>query len=112
MTFGFIDKSNCTHRTIFPGVEIYTAAGNEMMLSLVEFQPGAVVEAHSHPHEQVGTVLSGRARFILGENGDEERILGPGDMYIIPGGTTHKVVALEEGATALDVFHPIREDYL
>jgi quercetin dioxygenase-like cupin family protein len=53
-------------------------------------------------------VISGRARFIVG---DEEQVLGPGDMYLIPGGVTHRVVALDEGLEALDIFHPIREDY-
>ena len=105
----FVDKSQCTHRTIFPGVDIWTTCGNEMMLSLVEFQPGAVVEAHSHPHEQAGMVLEGQAHFYVG---DEDRVLGPGDMYRIPGGVTHRVVALGGGVKALDVFHPIREDYV
>lgn len=109
MSSAFVDKSQCTHRTIFPGVDIYTTAGSEMMLSLVEFQPHAVVEAHSHPHEQVGMVLEGEARFFIG---DEEKLLGVGDMYRIPGGVTHRVVALGSGAKALDIFHPIREDYL
>lgn len=105
----FVDKSQCTRQTIFPGVEIFTAAAEHMMLSWVEFEPGAVVEAHSHPHEQVGMLVEGRARFIVG---DVEKVLTPGDMYRIPGGVTHRVVALEEGAKALDVFHPIREEYL
>jgi len=105
----FVDKSNCSHHSIFPGVDIYTKAGEQMMLSLVEFQPGAVVEAHSHPHEQVGMVLEGQAHFFVG---DEDKILGPGDMYTIPGGVTHRVVALEEGVKALDIFHPVRDDYL
>ena len=109
MTDVFVDKSQCTKRTLFPGVEILTAAAEHMMLSLVEFQPGAVVEAHAHPHEQVGMVVEGRAHFFVGE---DDRVLGPGDMYRIPGGATHRVVALDEGAKALDIFHPIREDYL
>lgn len=104
----FVGKSDCTRRTIFPGVDAYTACGAEVMLSFVEFAPGAVVEAHSHPHEQVGIVLEGQARFIVG---DEERVLGPGDMYRIPGNVEHRVVALDAGLKALDVFHPIREDY-
>jgi quercetin dioxygenase-like cupin family protein len=79
------------------------------MLSLVEFQPQAVVEEHSHPHEQAGMVLEGRAHFFVG---DEDRVLGPGDMYVIPGGLKHRVVALDGVVKALDVFHPIREDYL
>jgi quercetin dioxygenase-like cupin family protein len=105
----FVDKTHCAHHTIFPGVDIYTMAGDHMMLSLVEFQPRAVVEAHSHPHEQMGMVLEGRARFICGA---DEKVLGPGEMYRIPGGLVHKVVALDEPVRALDFFHPIREDYL
>ena len=108
MSAYFVDKSQCTHHAIFPGVDIYTTTGQQMMLSLVECQPGAVVEAHSHPHEQVGMVLKGRGRFFVG---DEEKELGPGQMYTIPGGVTHRVVASDEGLTALDIFHPIREDY-
>jgi quercetin dioxygenase-like cupin family protein len=105
----FIDKSQCHKRTIFAGVDIYTAAANEMMLSLVEFQPHAVVEEHSHPHEQVGIVLGGEATFYIG---DERREMRVGDMYRIAGGVKHKVVAGAAGAQALDVFHPIRQDYL
>jgi unsaturated pyranuronate lyase len=94
---------------IFPGVEIFTRAGKHLMLSLVEFQPGAVVEEHSHPHEQAGMVLEGRAHFFVG---DEDRVLGPGDMYTIPGNVNHRVVALDGVVKALDIFHPVREDYL
>jgi quercetin dioxygenase-like cupin family protein len=109
MTDFFVDSRQCPRRTLFPGVEIRTAAAQHMMLSLVELQPGAVVEAHSHPHEQVGMVLEGRAHFFIGE---DDKVLGPEEMYLIPGGVTHRVVALDEGAKAIDVFHPIREDYL
>lgn len=109
MSAYFVDKNQCTRRTIFPGVDITTAAGEKMMLSLVEFEPGAEVKPHSHPHEQVGTVLEGRARFYVG---DEERILSAGDMYRIPGGVEHRVVALDAKVRALDIFYPIREDYL
>lgn len=105
----FVDKSQCARHNIFPGVDVFTAAGQSMMLSLAELQPEAVVEEHSHPHEQVGMVVEGQARFIVG---DEERVLGPGDMYFIPGNVPHRVIALEEGCRALDIFHPIREDYL
>lgn len=84
-------------------------AGERMMLSLVEFLPGAVVERHEHPHEQMGMVLEGRAHFFVG---DEDRVLGPGQMYRIPGGIPHRVVALDAPVTALDFFTPIRQEYL
>lgn len=109
MSSYFVDKNQCAQHNIFPGVDIHTMAGERMMLSLVEFQPDAVVEAHSHPHEQMGMLLAGRARFIVG---GEEKELGPGDMYRIPGGVIHKVIALTEPVKALDFFCPVREDYL
>ena len=109
MSSYFADRDTCSHHTIFPGVDIYTTTGKEMMISYVEFEPGAVVEAHSHPHEQVGMVVEGQARFFVG---DEEKLLGPGDMYTIPGNVKHRVVALDGLVKALDIFHPIRDDYL
>ena len=105
----FVDKSECSRHTIFPGVDIHTMAGERMMLSLVEFAPGSVVQEHSHPHEQMGMLLSGKAHFFVG---DQDRVLSAGDMYRIPGGVKHRVVALDGPATALDFFCPIREDYL
>jgi len=63
---------------------------------------------HSHPHEQAGVVLEGEFDLTIG--GETRRVRG-GDMYIIPGGVEHRVVTGEEKAVALDVFHPIREDY-
>lgn len=105
----FITRDECTHREIFPGVEIFTTACEKMMLSLVVFRPEAVVEEHSHPHEQVGMLIEGRAHFFVG---DDDRVLGPGDMYRIPGNTKHRVVAMDNEVKALDIFTPVREDYL
>lgn len=105
----FIQRAACTHRSLFPGVEAYTMAGDKIMLSLVELEPHAVVETHSHPHEQVGMLLDGELTFTIG---DEHQLLQPGDMWRIPGGVVHRVVAGSGKARALDVFHPVREDYL
>jgi len=78
------------------------------MLSLVDLKPHSVVEEHSHPHEQVGIILEGRATFFVG---DEQRTLQPGDMYLIPGNIRHKVIALDQPVKALDIFCPVREEY-
>jgi quercetin dioxygenase-like cupin family protein len=104
----FVDKSACVHHRIFPGVDIYTTCGDEMMLSLVEMEPRAVVEEHSHPHEQMGLMLEGEADFTIG--GQQMRVTA-GQMWRIPGGVLHKVVAGPRPVRALDVFHPPREDY-
>ena len=107
--FGYyVDKQNCSHHRIFPGVDIYTTCGQQMTLSLVEMQPHAVIEEHSHPHEQMGLMLSGSAEFVVG---GEQKIVHPGQMWCIPGGVPHKVTALDEPVRAIDAFYPIREDY-
>lgn len=95
--------------TIFPGVTIQTCAGEQMLLSHVYLEPHSVVEEHSHPHEQVGMVLEGKATFWIG---DEEKTLQAGDFYVIPGNVRHRVVAHEQPVRALDIFHPVRREYL
>ncbi len=105
----FAKREECSHHKIFPGVDIHTLAGQQMMLSLVEFAPRAVVERHSHPHEQMGLLLEGELEFFVGE---EHYVARPGDLWRIPGGVEHGVIAGDQPAKALDVFQPIREDYL
>lgn len=105
----FIPSGSGSRHLIFPGVEIHTTAGRNLMLSVVSFEPNSLVPDHSHPHEQMGMMISGRLEFTVG---GITRILGPGDIWRIPGGVVHRVQALDEPALALDVFHPIREDYL
>ena len=105
----FIAAGSGSQHLIFPGVEIRTTAGRQIMLSVVRFEPRSVVPDHSHPHEQMGMMVSGRLEFTVG---GVSRILGPGEIWRIPGAVVHSVRALDEPAVALDVFHPIREDYL
>ena len=108
MSLYFPTGAELSRRTIFPGVHIAACAADKMMLSYVDLEPGAVVAEHSHPHEQVGIVLEGRATFTIG---GEEKTLTTGDLYRIPGNVKHRVVALDELVKALDIFTPIREDY-
>ncbi len=57
----------------------------------------------------MGLLISGRLEFTIG---DVTRVVGPGDIWRIPGGVVHTVRAIDGPAVALDVFHPIRDDYL
>ena len=105
----FLSIHDCTQKNIFPGVDSYTASGEQMMLSLVKFEPGAVVELHQHEHEQCGILIAGELIFTIG---DESRVLTVGEMWRIPGNVPHTCVAGQDGVTALDLFTPIRDDYL
>ncbi|GIW93221.1 MAG: hypothetical protein KatS3mg110_1262 [Pirellulaceae bacterium] len=104
----FYTRDECSCHHIFPGVTIHTAAGDQLMLSLVEFEPHAVVPPHQHPHEQMGVLLEGELTFTIG---GQTRTLKPGDMWRIPGGVVHSARAGAAPVRALDVFHPVREDY-
>jgi quercetin dioxygenase-like cupin family protein len=104
----FIPAGSGSRHLIFPGVEIRTTAGTNLMLSVVHLEPESIVLDHAHPHEQMGILLEGRLEFTVG---GVTRLIGPGDIWRIPGGVVHGVRALEK-SVALDVFHPIRQDYL
>ncbi len=105
----FVRREQCAHHAIFPGVDIFTMAGQQVMLSYVEFEPGAVVPEHSHPHEQIGMLLEGQLIFTIG--GTTET-LEPGDMWRIPGGVSHRAEAGDAKVRTIDIFHPVRDDYV
>ena len=105
----FFDLSKQPTREIFPGVTITTAWGDAVMLSFVQFaRGGAEVPEHQHPHEQMGIGLEGVFELVIA---GEARRIGPGDAYWIPGNTPHSARSLDGPARALDIFHPIRDDY-
>lgn len=79
-----------------------------MMMTRVAFAAGAVGAQHRHPHHQCAVVESGV--FDVTIEGRTQR-LGPGDGYIVPSNGLHGVVAIEPGVL-LDVFTPLREDFL
>lgn len=103
-----VTAEQMSRHQIFPGVEIATMAGTNMMISVVTFEPHAVVELHSHPHEQMGILLEGELTFHIGE---EVFQVQPGQGWRIPGDVEHKAIAGDSPVRAIDIFHPIREDY-
>ena len=60
------------------------------------------------PREQTGYLVSGSLRLTIGE---EARDLAQGDSWCIPGGTDHGAEVLAD-SVAVEVFSPVREDYL
>jgi quercetin dioxygenase-like cupin family protein len=90
------------------GIRLRVIAGERMMLSFVHFAPDGVVPEHSHPHEQMGTVLEGEFDLTIG---DERRRVRKGDVWHVPANVRHSAAAVGVPALALDVFAPSREDY-
>jgi len=91
------------------GVHLKTLVhGNQTLMTEVRFEKGAVIPLHGHPHEQTGYLVSGHMEFMV----DGKRIdTNPGDSWNIPGNIEHGATALEE-SLVVEVFSPVREDYL
>jgi len=109
VTPGAFTWSDVQGHVAWPGVQLQIVCGAQQMLSMVTIAPGGAVPLHSHPHEQTGIWLEGEADFTIGDHVQRVR---PGDSYVIPGGVPHSVQVLDQPARALDIFTPIREDYL
>jgi quercetin dioxygenase-like cupin family protein len=82
--------------------------GQKEMLVRWEFKKGALAARHSHPHEQVVMMVHGKLRLAVG---DDETIMGPQDIVVIPPQVPHEAEALED-TVVIDIFSPPREDFL
>ena len=78
------------------------------MLATVYLKQGAIVPTHNHESEQITYVLEGALTFDI--NG-ASIILHAGDVLCIPSWVAHKAEALED-TVELDVFSPIRQDWI
>ena len=84
--------------------------GEKMMMVLSATLPNHSVPIHSHPHEQIGMVYSGKAVLRIG---DEERIAKKGDFYCIPANVPHSDICVgDKPFIMLDIFYPLREDFI
>lgn len=92
------------------GVVRKVLAYSENIMSVeLHFDKGAVGAKHSHPHEQIGYIISGS--LLYQEAGKEDKVLVTGDTYYVEPDVEHGVVALEE-TMLLDIFTPMRKDFV
>ncbi len=91
------------------GIERQMIVGDKVMVCRLRFAAGIVTPAHDHPHEQITLVEQGSVRFIIG---DQECIARAGDVLHFPSGTWHGATMLDEEVVLIDIFSPVREDFL
>lgn len=98
--------------TVKPGLQRQIMCYNDDMMQVkVTFGPEMVGQRpslHSHPHTQSSVILSGKFEVQIG---DQVKILGPGDAYLVDPNVPHEAFCLEPG-TLIDGFSPVREDFL
>ena len=91
-----------------PGMIGTFVHGNGVTLAHWTLDKDAVLVSHSHPHEQITYVLSGKMRFETGSG--ETKTIEAGDFAVFAPNETHGGVAVEN-SVALDAFSPAREDF-
>jgi len=109
----FIDPDKAQELTQMKGLttKILTGLKGEKMMMVLNYTlPGHTVPKHSHPHEQIGMVYSGKAKLQIG---NEEKIVEKGNFYCIPSNVEHSDTCIgDEPFVMLDIFCPIREDFI
>lgn len=95
--------------TPMEGIEIKTFVyGENSLLTRFHLKKGSVLPRHSHPQEQTGFMVSGKMKLFI----DGEAFLAePGDTWSIKGDIEHWAEIIED-SVAIEVFSPLREDYL
>lgn len=82
--------------------------GAKTLMTEFRLEQGGALPKHSHPHEQTGYLVSGAMELTIG---GATHTVTPGDSWCIPGDTEHSAAALAD-SVAIEVFSPVREDYL
>lgn len=105
----FYKKDRSNYRTAVAGVTYKTLTyGDKTSLGEFFLAKGYTIPNHSHPHEQTGYMVSGKVTFTIdGIDYNAE----PGDSWNIPGNVEHSV-KVHEDSVVIEVFAPVREDYL
>ena len=92
-----------------PGIERRMVVGQALMACRLHFAPYTVTAVHTHPHEQMTMVLQGRVRFTIE---GRELIVSAGGVVHFPSNVEHGATMLEEDVVLVDIFTPVREDFL
>lgn len=106
----FTENKNVPAHDLGQGVTRKILSYSDSLMTVeLHFQKGAVGASHSHPHEQIGYIVSGR--LVYQEEGCPDKELQTGDTYYVKPNAVHGIEALED-TVLLDVFTPARQDFL
>ena len=98
---------DCDHP--MAGIARRRVIGERMMISEIRLEKGCDVPMHAHENEQIAVVVSGRIKFLLGDEGEAgEEILEGGEVICLPPNLPHAAHALED-TLVLDLFSPPSE---
>jgi unsaturated pyranuronate lyase len=91
------------------GIQRQMIVGDNIMICRFRFAPLLVTPEHDHPHEQMTIVERGKVRFFVE---GKERIASAGDVLHFPSYCWHGATMMDEEVVLIDIFSPVREDFL
>lgn len=97
--------------TVNPHMQRRIVTGEHMTVARIYLKEGFVVPLHSHVHEQITQVISGRMRFWFGADKSQVEEYGPGDLVVIPSNLPHEALAISD-VEEMDMWSPRRDDWL
>lgn len=103
----FTDLNTLAEKEMVPGFWGRFVHSPNMTMAYWNIVADSPLPEHSHPHEQITTLLEGE--FQLTVDGQVYH-MNPGSVVVIPGGVRHSGLALKD-CRIVDAFHPAREEY-
>ena len=94
---------------ISEGIDRQMVVGQNLMICRLRFDALVDTPVHSHPHEQMTFVMKGKVKFTI--DGDAV-VAVTGDILHFPPNQKHGATMLDEEVVLIDIFSPIREDFL
>jgi len=105
----FYKSESNGYKQAVEGIKFKTLVyGERTLFAEFRLEKGSKLPRHTHPHEQTGYLVGGRMRLSIGEETFE---VEPGDSWCIPGNIEHGGETIED-SVAIEVFSPVREDFL
>ena len=106
----YVKNSDREYKDLGGGVFRKVLAYSDRIMNVeLKFEKGATGAMHSHPHEQIGYIIEGS--LVFKEEGKEDVVLSAGDTYIVAPDVMHGIECLT-GVKLLDIFTPMREDFI
>jgi quercetin dioxygenase-like cupin family protein len=93
---------------IWDGVLARVVNGERVTIGFVDIDPDVQVPEHRHENEQVGFVQRGSVTMVIDGQSSELQV---GETYTIASQVPHSAKAGAAGASVVDVFAPVREEW-
>jgi len=102
-----IDLADLSQREEVKSTILACLHEDDMLMVLYTTFPGYDTPLHTHEHEQISMVVSGKAVLRVG---DSKRIVKPGNFYVVPAHMSHSEKSFDDEPFLVMAFYPAGEN--